>query len=83
MKCIKNIFFLLSSVRSKVRGMLEIYHAYIRDLDAAPEPDWDIVDTNETNVSMRLKNASKSLSTKMSPPLRHKNNYYLNKTQAL
>lgn len=39
------------SVRSKVRGMLEIYHAYIRDLDAAPEPDWEIVDTNETNVS--------------------------------
>ncbi|XP_063703229.1 E3 ubiquitin-protein ligase Nedd-4 isoform X8 [Culicoides brevitarsis] len=36
-------------VRSKVRGMLEIYHAYIRDLDAAPEPDWEIVDTNETN----------------------------------
>lgn len=44
----------LSSVRSKVRGKLEIYHAYIRDLDAAaaPEPDWEIVDTNETNVSI-------------------------------
>lgn len=42
------------SVRSKVRGTLEIYHAYIRDHDfdsSATEPDWEIVDTNDSTVS--------------------------------
>lgn len=41
------------SARSKVRGTLEIYHAYIRDSDTSRgDTDWEIVDNNSTNVSV-------------------------------
>lgn len=37
------------SARSRVRGQLEIYHAFVRDLDAstssaASDSDWDVID---------------------------------------
>lgn len=42
------------SARSRVRGTLEVYHAFIRDLDASDtststghEQDWEIVDDSE------------------------------------
>ncbi|KAG5677964.1 hypothetical protein PVAND_007676 [Polypedilum vanderplanki] len=39
------------SARSKVRGTLEIYHAYIRDLDASRgDNDWEIVDNNSVSM---------------------------------
>lgn len=44
------------SARSRVRGTLEVYHAYIRDLDASDtsssnnEQDWDIVAATEANI---------------------------------
>lgn len=49
----------LVSARSKVRGTLEIYHAYIRDSSDASdtsrgEADWEIVDNNSTTVSVSL-----------------------------
>lgn len=41
------------SARSKVRGTLEIYHAYIRDSDTSRgDADWEIVDNNSTTVSV-------------------------------
>lgn len=42
------------SARSKVRGTLEIYHAYIRDSEASRggETDWEIVDNNSSSVSV-------------------------------
>lgn len=42
------------SARSKVRGTLEIYHAYIRDSDTSSrgDADWEIVDNNSTPVSV-------------------------------
>ncbi|CAO1304308.1 unnamed protein product [Diamesa hyperborea] len=50
--------------RSKVRGTLEIYHAYIRDLDSngsnAADPDWEIVD-NESTTSVSLLNQSTAI----------------------
>lgn len=56
-----SIFFLLStrpvvSARSKVRGTLEIYHAYIRDSDTSSrgDADWEIVDNNSTTVSVSV-----------------------------
>lgn len=50
------IFFLsFYSARSRVRGTLEVYHAFIRDLDASDtssstnnEPDWELVNDGET-----------------------------------
>ena len=49
--------FFLNSARSKVRGTLEIYHAYIRDLDSnganGADPDWEIVD-NESTTSVSV-----------------------------
>ncbi|XP_055324377.1 E3 ubiquitin-protein ligase Nedd-4 isoform X2 [Sitodiplosis mosellana] len=43
------------SARSRVRGTLEVYHAFIRDLDASDtssstnnEPDWELVNEGET-----------------------------------
>lgn len=49
--------FSINSARSKVRGTLEIYHAYIRDLDSngsnAADPDWEIVD-NESTTSVSV-----------------------------
>lgn len=49
--------FYFNSARSKVRGTLEIYHAYIRDLDSngsnAADPDWEIVD-NESTTSVSV-----------------------------
>lgn len=53
-KCIKQ--FPTFSARSRVRGTLEVYHAYIRDLDASDtsssnnEQDWDIVAATEANI---------------------------------
>lgn len=51
--------FSVNSARSKVRGNLEIYHAYIRDLDSngtnAADPDWEIVD-NESTTSVSVSN---------------------------
>jgi E3 ubiquitin-protein ligase NEDD4 len=44
-----------SSARSKVRGTLEIYHAFIRDADASrgtSDTEWEIVDNNSANVSV-------------------------------
>lgn len=45
----------LYSARSRVRGTLEVYHAFIRDLDASDtssstnnEPDWELVNEGET-----------------------------------
>ncbi|KAL7050933.1 hypothetical protein ACKWTF_004273 [Chironomus riparius] len=39
------------SARSKVRGTLEIYHAFIRDLDSSRgDNDWEIVDNGSVNV---------------------------------
>lgn len=43
----------LCSARSKVRGTLEIYHAYIRDTETSRgDADWEIVDNNSTPVSV-------------------------------
>lgn len=44
------------SARSKVRGTLEIYHAYIRDSDTSSrgDADWEIVDNNSTTVSVSV-----------------------------
>lgn len=44
------------SARSRVRGTLEIYHAFVRDLDAtsssgASDSDWDVID-HESNASV-------------------------------
>lgn len=47
---------MLCSARSRVRGTLEVYHAFIRDLDASDdtssstnnEPDWELVNEGET-----------------------------------
>lgn len=41
------------SVKSKVRGNLEIYHAYVRDLDASTtsEPDWEVVDSETSGTN--------------------------------
>lgn len=42
--------------RSRVRGTLEVYHAYIRDLDASDasstttDQDWDILNASEANT---------------------------------
>lgn len=44
------------SARSRVRGTLEVYHAFIRDLDASDDtssstnndPDWELVNEGET-----------------------------------
>lgn len=49
-----NVSLLISSsVRSKVRGTLEIYHAYIRDSDTSRgDTDWELVDNNSTPVSV-------------------------------
>lgn len=60
--CIKaNLFnfivlcIVIYSARSRVRGTLEIYHAFVRDLDASSssnttsESDWDVID--DENVS--------------------------------
>lgn len=45
----------MCSARSRVRGTLDVYHAFIRDLDASDtssstnnEPDWEIVNDGET-----------------------------------
>lgn len=47
--------YLFCSARSRVRGTLEVYHAFIRDLDASDtsssinnEPDWELVNEGET-----------------------------------
>lgn len=46
-------FFIDFSARSKVRGTLEIYHAYIRNSEASRgDGDWEIVDNNSTPVSV-------------------------------
>jgi hypothetical protein len=43
------------SARSKVRGTLEIYHAYIRNSDSSRgDGDWEIVDNNTTPVSVSV-----------------------------
>lgn len=49
------LFIYLYSARSRVRGTLEVYHAFIRDLDASDtssstnnEPDWELVNEGET-----------------------------------
>ena len=48
-----NILYMTSSARSqKIRGNLELYHAYIRDLDSSgpgSEPDWELVDNEQPN----------------------------------
>lgn len=53
------LFFLtywnhLYSARSRVRGTLEVYHAFIRDLDASDtsssinnDPDWELVNDGD------------------------------------
>ena len=47
------MFCLINSARSKVRGTLEIYHAFIRDLDSSRgDNDWEIVDNGSTPVSI-------------------------------
>lgn len=50
-----NFFPSFLSARSRVRGTLEVYHAFIRDLDASDtssstnnEPDWELVNEGET-----------------------------------
>lgn len=60
--CFRNLVIYwnnLYSARSRVRGTLEVYHAFIRDLDASDtssstnnEPDWELVNDgeNETDV---------------------------------
>lgn len=45
-----------SSARSRVRGTLEIYHAFVRDLDATSssgtsDSEWDVID-HETSTSV-------------------------------
>lgn len=50
-----NSVFSVLSARSKVRGTLDIYHAYIRDTDnnsSRGDGDWEIVDNNSTTVSV-------------------------------
>ncbi|XP_058825898.1 E3 ubiquitin-protein ligase Nedd-4-like isoform X4 [Topomyia yanbarensis] len=34
--------------RSKVRGQLDLYHAYVQDLNASGETDWEIIETNNS-----------------------------------
>ncbi|XP_065086079.1 E3 ubiquitin-protein ligase Nedd-4-like isoform X4 [Ochlerotatus camptorhynchus] len=34
--------------RSKVRGQLDLYHAYIQDLNASSEADWEIIESNNS-----------------------------------
>ncbi|XP_058825879.1 E3 ubiquitin-protein ligase Nedd-4-like isoform X2 [Topomyia yanbarensis] len=36
------------SARSKVRGQLDLYHAYVQDLNASGETDWEIIETNNS-----------------------------------
>lgn len=60
MACEANIlnakkYFFPISARSRVRGTLEVYHAFIRDLDASDtsssanlEQDWEIVTDGES-----------------------------------
>ncbi|XP_062537431.1 E3 ubiquitin-protein ligase Nedd-4-like isoform X5 [Armigeres subalbatus] len=36
------------SARSKVRGQLDLYHAYIQDQNASSETDWEIIETNNS-----------------------------------
>ncbi|XP_065086077.1 E3 ubiquitin-protein ligase Nedd-4-like isoform X2 [Ochlerotatus camptorhynchus] len=36
------------SARSKVRGQLDLYHAYIQDLNASSEADWEIIESNNS-----------------------------------
>lgn len=50
----ESIIFNMHSARSRVRGTLEVYHAFIRDLDASDtssstnnEPDWELVNEGE------------------------------------
>lgn len=47
------------SARSRVRGTLEVYHAFIRDLDASDassttnnEPDWELVNDGESEADI-------------------------------
>lgn len=55
------LLLLRFSARSRVRGTLEIYHAFVRDLDAstssaASDSDWDVIDDEAgtpTSVSIR------------------------------
>lgn len=54
LSCINFIkFLIIFSVKSKVRGNLEIYHAYVRDLDASTtsEPDWEVVDSETSGIN--------------------------------
>ncbi|XP_058444421.1 E3 ubiquitin-protein ligase Nedd-4-like isoform X2 [Malaya genurostris] len=34
--------------RSKVRGQLDLYHAYVQDLNASGEADWEIIESNNS-----------------------------------
>lgn len=46
-------YSLINSARSKVRGTLEIYHAFIRDLDSSrTDNEWEIVDSGSVSVSI-------------------------------
>ncbi|KXJ71605.1 hypothetical protein RP20_CCG020211 [Aedes albopictus] len=36
------------SARSKVRGQLDLYHAYIQDQNATSETDWEIIESNNS-----------------------------------
>lgn len=54
-----NIGINFYSARSRVRGTLEVYHAFIRDLDASDtssstnnEPDWELVNDGEPDADI-------------------------------
>ncbi|XP_062701056.1 E3 ubiquitin-protein ligase Nedd-4 isoform X5 [Aedes albopictus] len=40
--------------RSKVRGQLDLYHAYIQDQNATSETDWEIIESNNSISSVRM-----------------------------
>ncbi|KXJ83343.1 hypothetical protein RP20_CCG007254 [Aedes albopictus] len=42
------------SARSKVRGQLDLYHAYIQDQNATSETDWEIIESNNSISSVRM-----------------------------
>lgn len=50
---LREIFIFAFSARSKVRGQLDLYHAYIQDQNATSETDWEIIESNNSISSVR------------------------------
>ncbi|XP_031619694.1 E3 ubiquitin-protein ligase Nedd-4 isoform X2 [Contarinia nasturtii] len=62
------------SARSRVRGTLEVYHAFIRDLDtpdtiSSNEPEWELVNEAETDAETAAQNQTAYPTSSVAPPL--------------